>query len=86
MMHERDFEFLDLVVGMFAGTSKELIVKAASTEKLEDIFYGSLLAVCILDFEKLEVKEGRALAGVSLWWYAVYGVSKSSRLVIAWIV
>jgi hypothetical protein len=38
------------------------------------------------DFEKLDVKEGRALAGVSLWWYAVYGVSKSSRLVIAWIV
>ena len=68
MMHERTFDFFHLVVGLFAGTSKELIVKAASTEKLEDIFYGSLLAVCILDFEKLDVKEGRALAGVSLWW------------------
>jgi hypothetical protein len=68
MMHERDFDFFDLVVGLFAGTSKELIVKAASTEKLDDIFYRSLLAVCILDFEKLDVKEGRALAGVSLCW------------------
>ena len=38
MMHERDFEFLDLVVGMFAGTSKELIVKAASTENLGRYF------------------------------------------------
>jgi hypothetical protein len=60
MMDERDFEFLDLVVDMFAGTSKELIAKARSTENLEDICYGSLLAACILHSEKLGVKEGRA--------------------------
>jgi len=56
MMDKRGFEFLDLVVDMFAGTSKELTAKAASKEHLEDICYGPLLAACILHAKKLGVK------------------------------
>lgn len=60
MLDDRDFEFLDYVVDMYAGTSNELIAKARSTENLDDICYGSLLAACILHSEKFGVKEGRA--------------------------
>ena len=60
MMDKRDFEFLDHVVDLFADTSKGLISEARSTENLDDICYGSLLAACILHAEKFGVKEGRA--------------------------
>lgn len=58
-MEERDFEFLDHVVDMFAATSKELIAEARSLENLDDVCYGSLLAACILHSEKLGVAVGR---------------------------
>ena len=58
-MDERDFEFLDRVVDMFALTSNTLIAEARSLENLDDVCYGSLLAACILHSEKLGVTAGR---------------------------
>ncbi len=56
---ENEFEFLDTVVETFGAAAKKLIAEAGSTDDLNTICYGSLLAACILNCEKHGIEEAQ---------------------------